>query len=102
MLPYMKNDQRAKLWMHLTSSRSPYQLESIKIIHSNVFVPHRIDFYRAAAFVGSHGTGKSVLLRMIKAAFGYPERRAKIWKKDVDESFAVSYIDTYNAFQWLS
>jgi energy-coupling factor transporter ATP-binding protein EcfA2 len=46
-------------------------LQSVKIIISDVFATQQIDFCRATAIVGSHGAGKSVLLRMIEAAFGH-------------------------------
>ncbi|MGD0373180.1 MAG: hypothetical protein ABSB01_01145 [Streptosporangiaceae bacterium] len=67
----LNTDQRVKRWIHLTSSTGSFQLYSIRIADSNVFAPQLIEFHRATAFIGLHGSGKSLLLRMIEAAFGY-------------------------------
>jgi hypothetical protein len=64
-------DERVKRWLRLTTTTSRYQIDSINITESNVFAPQSIELGRAIAIVGLHGTGKSLLLRMIEAAFGY-------------------------------
>lgn len=64
-------DKRVKAWNHLLSSTALFQIESVRIIESDVFEPQIISFPRAVAIVGLHGTGKTLLLRMIEAAFGY-------------------------------
>jgi hypothetical protein len=43
---------------------------SIRILESDIFEPGTIELARALAFIGLHGTGKTLLLRMIEAAFG--------------------------------
>jgi energy-coupling factor transporter ATP-binding protein EcfA2 len=63
-------DARLKLWDHLFSSRAPVQLERVEILESNTFKPGVIDFSRATALVGSHGSGKTALLRMLNVALG--------------------------------
>ncbi|STZ51318.1 Predicted ATPase [Mycobacterium senegalense] len=40
------------------------------MLESNVFAEQTIQFARLTALTGSHGTGKSLLLKMIEAAFG--------------------------------
>ena len=55
----------------LIATPAPFQVESIKIIESNVFAPQVIELDRIIAFIGLHGTGKSMLLRIIEASFGY-------------------------------
>jgi hypothetical protein len=42
-------------------------------MESNVFAPQTINLQRMIALIGMHGTGKSLFLRMIDAAFGYSE-----------------------------
>lgn len=64
-------DQRIKRWNRLTTTPAQFQVESIKIIESNVFAPQTIDLGRIVAFIGLHGTGKSLLLRTVEACFGY-------------------------------
>ncbi|WP_436757760.1 hypothetical protein [Streptosporangium sp. V21-05] len=65
------NDARIKRWQRLLETRAPVQVESIKIFESDVFEPQVIELNRATAVVGSHGTGKTVLLRLIEASLGY-------------------------------
>jgi len=64
-------DSRVKRWRQLTEKRNQYQVDSVRIIESNVFSPQLIEFDRVVAFIGLHGTGKTLLLRMLEAAFGY-------------------------------
>jgi hypothetical protein len=64
-------DQRVKRWRQLIAARNPLQVDSIRIIESNAFSPQLIELDRVIAFIGLHGTGKTLLLRMIEAAFGY-------------------------------
>jgi hypothetical protein len=64
------SDRRVKNWNRLLSSNAPYQVESIRIIESNIFAPQTIEFHRAVAVVGLHGAGKTLLLRLLEAAFG--------------------------------
>lgn len=64
-------DERVKRWNYLTATPAPFQVESMKIIESNVFAPQTIKLDRIVAFIGLHGTGKSLFLRMMEASFGY-------------------------------
>jgi hypothetical protein len=64
-------DERVKRWRRLTSSSNSFQVASVRIIESNVFAPQLIELNRAIAFVGLHGAGKSLLMRVIEAAFGH-------------------------------
>jgi hypothetical protein len=64
-------DQRVKIWNQLTATSVPFQVESIKIIESNVLTPQTIELDRVVAFIGLHGAGKTLLLRMLEASFGY-------------------------------
>jgi hypothetical protein len=64
-------DEREKVWQRLLSTSASFEVKSIKIIESDVFISQTIDLRRVLAFIGLHGTGKSLLLRMIEAAFGY-------------------------------
>lgn len=62
-------DQRAKRWEQLLTTRAPFEVTHLRIVESNVFVPQLIKIPRVLAVVGRHGTGKSLLLRTIEAAF---------------------------------
>lgn len=64
-------DPRIKRWLRLLANPAPTQVESIKIIESDVFEPQVILLDRATAIVGYHGTGKTALSRILEAAFGY-------------------------------
>lgn len=64
-------DQRVKRWNQLIATRASFQVESIRILESNVFAAQTIHLDRIVAFIGLHGTGKSLLLRMIEASFGF-------------------------------
>lgn len=64
-------DQRVKCWNQLLATPAPYQVESLEIIESNFFAPQTIKLDRIVAFIGLHGTGKSLLLRVLEASFGY-------------------------------
>src|ERR1700730_7563373 len=63
-------DRRVRNWNHLLTSESPFQVKSIRIIESDIFMPQTISFPRVLALVGLHGTGKTLLLRLLEAAFG--------------------------------
>jgi AAA domain, putative AbiEii toxin, Type IV TA system len=64
-------DEREKVWKRLLGSPASIEVKSIKIIESDVFAPQYIELRRVLAFIGLHGTGKTLLLRMLEAAFGY-------------------------------
>ena len=64
-------DRRSKIWNRLLQKRSLIEVKAITIIDSPVFAPQRIELERIVAFIGLHGTGKSLLLRTIQAAFGF-------------------------------
>lgn len=64
-------DPREKRWQRLLSTKATRQIHSIEISDSNVFADQVIDFSRVTAIVGRHGTGKSLLLRVIEALFGH-------------------------------
>jgi hypothetical protein len=64
-------DQRVKCWNQLVATPAPFQVEWIRIIESNVFASQTIPLDRVAAFIGLHGTGKTLLLRIIEGSFGY-------------------------------
>ena len=64
-------DQRIKRWHQLTATPAPFQVDSIEITESNFFANQVIKLDRIVAFIGVHGTGKSLLLRILEASFGY-------------------------------
>jgi len=64
-------DPRIKRWNQLAKTDAPFQIRSVKIIESNVFASQTVKLERMIALIGLHGTGKSLFLRMIEAAFGY-------------------------------
>jgi len=68
--PSASADQRIKNWKYLLTSDATFQVEAIRIIESNVFASQTVTFSRAVALVGLHGTGKTLLLRLLEAAFG--------------------------------
>jgi hypothetical protein len=63
-------DERQKRWKQLLETDAAFRITSVKVIESNVFQPQLIDIPRVLALVGVHGAGKTLLLRMIDAAFG--------------------------------
>lgn len=67
----MVSDEREKVWRRLIDTHIPYKVSSIRIIESEVFAPQHIRLDRITAFIGSHGTGKTLILRILEAAFGY-------------------------------
>jgi hypothetical protein len=67
-------DRRVRNWNHLLASEAPFQIKSIKIIESDIFASQTIGFSRVLALVGLHGTGKTLLLRLLEAAFGRVEK----------------------------
>jgi hypothetical protein len=64
-------DDREKAWQRLLSTPIPFRISSIRIIESDIFAPQTITLERVMAIIGSHGTGKSLFLRMLEAVFGY-------------------------------
>jgi AAA domain, putative AbiEii toxin, Type IV TA system len=64
-------DRRLKVWRRLLGTVAPYEVKAITIVESSVFAPQRIELARVVAFIGLHGTGKTLLLRMLDSAFGY-------------------------------
>ena len=64
-------DKRVDRWRQLLSNPADYQISRIEVVESNVFASQTIDLSRMTAIVGPHGSGKTHLLRMIDAAFGY-------------------------------
>jgi hypothetical protein len=71
MQPITQLDQRVKRWNQMIATSLPFQVDSIKIIESNVFAPQEVKLERALAFIGLHGTGKSLILRVLESAFGF-------------------------------
>ena len=71
-------DRRVRNWNHLLTSESPFQVKSIRIIESDIFMPQTISFPRVLALVGLHGTGKTLLLRLLEAAFGLLTAPARV------------------------
>nr|BFE64989.1 hypothetical protein GCM10020063_095150 [Dactylosporangium thailandense] len=67
----MTNDPRAKRWRRLVEANTPVHLQSLSVIESDAFEIQTVDFQRVTALTGSHGTGKSLLLRTVEALFGY-------------------------------
>lgn len=65
------NDPRSKRWAKALNSKARIQVSSIEIIKSNIFAPQTIEFDRLTAVVGYHGSGKTLLLRLIEAVFGW-------------------------------
>lgn len=64
-------DQRVKRWNKLMATPAQFQVDTVRIIESDVFCPQTIKLDRATAFIGMHGTGKSLLLRSMEASFGH-------------------------------
>ncbi|MFF5074641.1 ATP-dependent endonuclease [Micromonospora olivasterospora] len=67
----MTSDRRLKRWQRLLATETKTQLSSISIASSQVFVSQTIKFDRVTVLTGYHGTGKSLLLLIIEALFGY-------------------------------
>lgn len=64
-------DPREKTWHQLLKATLDIELQRIVIVESNVLRPQTIDFSRVTALVGTHGSAKTTLLRMIDATFGW-------------------------------
>jgi predicted ATPase len=69
--PISSQDPRDRAWNRLLTTSSPIALKSLRIIESDVFEQQSISFAPATVIVGSHGAGKTLLLRLLQAAFGY-------------------------------
>src|SRR5690242_13271880 len=70
-MPSGDDDPRIKVWIRLLSGNLPMQLRSIQILESDIFDQQEVHFAPATAIVGSHGSGKTLLMRLIEAAFGW-------------------------------
>ena len=64
-------DRRLKVWRRLLGTVAPCEVKAITIVESSVFAPQRIELARVVAFIGLHGTGKTLLLCMLESAFGH-------------------------------
>ncbi|MBE1492593.1 AAA family ATPase [Plantactinospora soyae] len=66
-----ENDARSRVWSRILATNPPQWIKSIRIIESEVFEEQVIELDSAICIVGSHGAGKTLLLRVIQAAFGF-------------------------------
>jgi len=64
-------DPRVKYWNQLLTRPATIQVESIRFIESKIFSHQLVEIPRALALVGLHGTGKTLFLHTLEAAFGY-------------------------------
>ncbi len=64
-------DPRVRVWNRLRTTPPSVFVQSIRVTQSDAFEPQEIRLSPATCIVGSHGTGKTVLLRALEAAFGY-------------------------------
>jgi hypothetical protein len=64
-------DEREKVWKRLLGTHKPFEVNAIRIVESDIFAPQTIELKRVVALIGLHGTGKTLFLRMLEAAFGY-------------------------------
>jgi hypothetical protein len=83
------------VWNQLYSFESRIQIDSLEVLKSSVFKQQTIRLSRMCAVSGPHGSGKTLLLRAIEAAFGYTsysdvlprirhdERQIILWFDDV-------------------
>ncbi|MCO1618778.1 ATP-binding protein [Micromonospora sp. CPM1] len=66
-----ESDSRNRVWSRLLKTMPPVRVQSLRIIESKIFEEQIIEFDSVNCVVGSHGSGKTLLLRLIEAAFGY-------------------------------
>ena len=59
-----------RVWDRLQTTTPPVFVQSIRIVQSDVFAQQEISFSPATIILGSHGAGKTVLLRLLEAVFG--------------------------------
>jgi len=71
-----KQDPRMRVWDRLQTTTPPVFVQSIRIVQSDVFAQQEISFSPATIILGSHGAGKTVLLRLLEAVFGDKGRYA--------------------------
>ncbi|MFI8806304.1 ATP-dependent nuclease [Micromonospora chalcea] len=64
-------DERSRIWRRLLSTNPPIWVKSIRIVESDVFEEQEISFAPAMCVVGSHGSGKTLLLRLLEGVFGF-------------------------------
>ncbi|MCG5453048.1 ATP-binding protein [Micromonospora hortensis] len=64
-------DARAQVWRRLLSTSTPIQVKSIRIVESEIFEEQEISFGTATCIVGSHGLGKTLMLRLLESVFGF-------------------------------
>ncbi|WP_157172460.1 ATP-dependent nuclease [Nocardia pneumoniae] len=63
-------DKRTRNWRAISHLPAVLQVRRVKVLESNILAPQEIVFDRINAIVGAHGSGKTLLLRMLEAAFG--------------------------------
>ncbi|NIL59967.1 hypothetical protein HCB18_26440 [Salinispora arenicola] len=66
-----ERDARVRVWDRLLTTNPPVRVESIRFVESEVFEEQVIRLGSATCIVGSHGAGKTLLLDLVEAAFGY-------------------------------
>ncbi len=66
-----RQDPRVRVWDRLRTTAPPMFVHSVRIVQSDVFEQQEITFSPVTCIVGSHGTGKTLLLRLLEAIFGY-------------------------------
>ncbi|MEO3928643.1 hypothetical protein ABGB07_33000 [Micromonosporaceae bacterium B7E4] len=66
-----ETDARTRVWRRLLSTNPPIQVKSIRIIESEIFEEQEITLGAATCVVGSHGSGKTLLLRLLESVFGF-------------------------------
>jgi hypothetical protein len=64
------NSPSMRVWDRLQATTPPVFVQSIRIVQSDVFAQQEISFSPATIILGSHGAGKTVLLRLLEAVFG--------------------------------
>ncbi|WP_194822071.1 ATP-dependent endonuclease [Micromonospora sp. S-DT3-3-22] len=69
-----QQDARVKVWSRLMASNPPVWVKTVRVIESAVFERQEIHLEKATCIVGSHGAGKTLLLRLIEAALGSNSR----------------------------
>jgi hypothetical protein len=87
-----KQDRRMRVWDRLQTTTPPVFVQSIRIVQSDVFAQQEIDFSPATVILGSHGTGKTVFLRLLEAVFGE-------WRMGNDPPFCGGSIEDNNGFE---
>ncbi|MFI1465464.1 ATP-binding protein [Nocardia carnea] len=65
-----RSNSRSDLLQDVLRKPTEIQISSIEILESNIFAAQVIRFDRLTGIVGRHGTGKTLLLRLLDHAFG--------------------------------